>query len=145
MTRRYDLALVFLVTFLATFAVLVSGAVAQVAPSDFLPPGFGASPPFDLAAWWRTGTLAGPIAVALMLALALLRDRVAFLRRGRMRAWISLALSGLAVLLPAAAAGTLTYGGLIVALTGAGVALKPGDGEVKRQPVASGVVEVPHA
>ncbi len=112
----------------------------------------GASAPVTesgLAEWWQTGALAAPLA-ACAFAVLMLIDRVApaswrwvaWLRRGRTRAWASLAIANLSAMLPAVAAGTVTWGGLSIALLGGLLAVEPGS---KRPGEASGEIEAGEA
>ena len=93
--------------------------------------------PANMARWWRSGVLAGPLALGLygLLALGSLLSRtrwprLAFLRRGRVQSTISIA-GGLllASAVPLAVTGTLTMPGLFVAISTLGFSLPPGGGE----------------
>lgn len=89
-----------------------------------------------LAAWWQSGALAGPIALLAALVLVGLErlsctrwPGLAWLRRGRVRAGLSLSTGAVIGLLPAAVAGSVTWGGLSVALLAGVMAMRPGGGE----------------
>lgn len=92
----------------------------------------------DIATWWRTGALAAPVAAAVFALLVILErlsltrwPGLGWLRRGSTRSWISLAIGNLTVMLPAVATGTVTSGGVAVALLGGLIAFRPGGGERK--------------
>lgn len=116
----------------ATMAVLIATASAD--------PGLPVSDD-GLSSWWqRSGALAGPI-VGVVAVLLVVLERLsstrwpglAWLRRGSIRAYLSLATGATLGLLPAVADGTVTLGGLSVALLGGLVALRPGGGETKQE------------
>lgn len=93
-----------------------------------------------LARWWQDGRLACVAAFGIFIALKAIAPRVPWLRRGRYQAWIALGVSSVTCVLPAAATGSLTWGGLMLALcTGGGMALHAGGGERKDE--AAGEVE----
>lgn len=97
-----------------------------------------------LTHWWETGALAAPVTgLALVVLIGLERlsttrwRRLAWLRRGSVRAYLSMTIGAVTVLVPAIATGSVTWGGLSVALLGGLVAFRPGGGEAK--PAAEGV------
>lgn len=112
---------------LATLALLL--ATYALAAADT-----GGTPPPDATERWRaTGMLAGPVAIGAYALLRLLlvaghrRGRAfAFLRRPQMLAVLSTALAAVSVLLPAAAAGSLTWGGALVGVLTSGALALPG-------------------
>lgn len=152
MIRRSILSIVlpFLAAFLATMLALtlVTAAAqgdgadlsadlseAEPAPTPDKPPKGIAT---DLATWWRTGALAAPVAAlafGLLVGLEALGrsrwPRTAWLRRGKVQAWMALAIGNLSVMLPAIASGSVTSGGVSVALLGGLLAVRPGGGEQK--------------
>lgn len=99
-----------------------------------------------LAAWWQSGALAAPIAAVCFVVLVLLERLsctrlpwLAWLRLGRLRAGLSLSVAALVGLLPQMADGSVTWGGLSVALLAGLLALRPGGGE-KREADGEGPV-----
>ena len=79
--------------------------------------------------WYADGRLAGPVVLAVYVLLRVIiaasnarTARLAWLRAPGRLATVSSAVAALSVVLPAAAGGTLTWGGLVVAL-GTGSAL----------------------
>lgn len=91
-----------------------------------------------LAAWWQTGALAAPVAgLAFVLLIGLERlsltrwPGLGWLRRGSVRAYLSLSVGAVSCLLPAVADGSVTWGGFATALLGGFVAFRPGGGEPK--------------
>lgn len=131
---RFRIALVPMVaTFLlATFALLLTAHAGT---------GLDDAPVTEhgLAAWWRSGALAAPMA-AVTFGLLVVLERLsttrlpglAWLRRGSVRSYLSMAVGSLGLLLPTVADGSVTWGGLSVALLGGMVALRPGGGEAKQ-------------
>lgn len=81
--------------------------------------------------WWLDGRLASVVAFTLFVLLKFGSRYVPYLRRGRVQATISVAVASVAVVLPAAAQGTLTWGGLVLALCSGGYLMAPGGGEAK--------------
>lgn len=121
---------------LATLALLL--ATYALAAADDGGPTSPAGVGDDLAGWWRSGALASPIAIGvyalLSVCVVLSRTRwpgLAWLRRGRVQAWIALTIGGLTAILPVAIDGTLTVPGLLVALSAGALAVKPGGLEAK--------------
>ena len=121
---------------LATLALLL--ATYALAAADTGGPTSPAGVGDDLAGWWRSGALASPIAIGvyalLSVGVVLSRTRwpgLAWLRRGRVQAWIALTIGGLTAILPVAIDGTLTVPGLLVALSAGALAVKPGGLEAK--------------
>lgn len=91
-----------------------------------------------LAHWWQTGALAAPVAgLAFVLLIGLERlsltrwPGLGWLRRGSVRAYLSLSIGAVSCLLPAVADGSVTWGGFATALLGGFVAFRPGGGERK--------------
>lgn len=141
MTTRHRVALPF-VTGVITAVLILAAYYSAAWGAD------GAAAPVTesgLAEWWQTGALAAPLA-ACAFGLLMLIDRVAperwrwvaWLRRGRTRAWASLAIGNLSAMLPAIADGSVTWGGLSIALLGGLLAIEPGQ---KRRDEASGEIE----
>ena len=103
--------------------------------------------PGGIVAWWQDGRLAGPVAVAVYVLAwglgALGRTRVpwlSFLRWGRVRSLLALTTASVFVLLPSAASGSLTWGGLIGAAVAGTMVLPSGGHEtppVKTEDVPS--------
>lgn len=96
------------------------------------------------ARWWQTGALTMPITLAAFVLLVALerlsRTRwygLGWLRQGSVRAYLSISVGAVVGLLPQVADGSVTWGGLAVALSGGLIALRPGGGE-QRAPVAVG-------
>lgn len=133
--NRLPVALGLLAGFVVTFVAIQLAAADASAPVT----------ESGLAEWWQTGALAAPLA-ACAFALLMLIDRVApeswrwvaWLRRGRTRAWASLAIGNLSAMLPAIATGDVTWGGLSIALLGGLLAIEPGS---KRKDEASGEID----
>lgn len=91
-----------------------------------------------LAHWWQTGALAAPVAgLAFVLLIGLERlsltrwPGLGWLRRGSVRAYLSLSIGAVSCLLPAVADGSVTWGGFATALLGGFVAFRSGGGERK--------------
>lgn len=90
----------------------------------------------DLPRWWRSGALAGPIALAVygLLAAGRLLSRtrwpgLGWLRRGKVQGWISFASGAMTgTIIPLAVAGTLTGPGLLSAVAAISFALPAGGG-----------------
>lgn len=126
----------FIVFFAATFGLLIAArasastdAALSVAATS---PDIGAG----VARWWQIGALTAPIALLVFVALIGLErlsvtrwPRLGWLRRGSVRAYLSLSIAGMVGLLPAIADGSVTWGGFAVALLGGLIALRPGGGE----------------
>lgn len=134
MTRRAAIAyptVAFLLTLLLVLLAFYSAAWADSGPP---------SPVTEsgLSAWWNSGALAGPLTALVYVALLGLErlsvtriPGLGWLRRGSVRGYLSLAIPAVSVLLPNAVDGSLTMGGLSVALVGGLVAARPGGGERK--------------
>jgi hypothetical protein len=121
-------------TILATGLVFGALCAHAVAHADTGPPSLASES--GLAAWWQSGALAAPIAAACFALLVVLErlsctrwPALAWLRLGRLRAGLSLAVAALIGLLPQIADGSVTWGGLSVALLAGLMALRPGGGE----------------
>lgn len=131
-------ALVLLASLLGVLVMHVGIAAADTGPGA----------PIDDAWWSRSGALAGPL-VALAAVLLVVLERLSvtrwpglgWLRRGSVRAYLSIATGAVFGLLPAVANGTVTVSGLSVALLGGLVAMRPGGGERKGE--TSGEIEAP--
>lgn len=127
MSRRTVPVLVFFLL-AGTYAVAHAATVLDDAPVT----------EHGLAAWWRSGGLAAPIAAVTFGLLAVLErlsmtrlPRLAWLRRGSVRSYLSLAAGSLGLLLPTIADGSVTWGGFLVALLPGLMLAKPGGGEAK--------------
>jgi len=115
---------------LATLALLLATYALAAADSGGAP----AEDAVDVARWWRSGQLAGPIALALygILAIGVVLSRtrwpgIGWLRRGRVQATIAVVAANLsATVLPAAVAGTLTMPMLWSAIASLGLLAVPG-------------------
>jgi hypothetical protein len=121
-------------TILATGLVFGALCAHAVAHADTGPPSLASES--GLAAWWQSGALAAPIAAACFALLVVLErlsctrwPALAWLRLGRLRAGLSLSVAALIGLLPQIADGSVTWGGLSVALLAGLMALRPGGGE----------------
>jgi hypothetical protein len=131
---------------LLTFALCLAAALAGILAFEALihlptaaadtggPPSLASGS--GLAAWWQSGALAAPIAAACFALLVVLErlsctrwPALAWLRLGRLRAGLSLSVAALIGLLPQIADGSVTWGGLSVALLAGLMALRPGGGE----------------
>lgn len=139
--NRLSLALSFTAAFVATFALLAAAHAGVDGPPSL-------ASESGLAAWWQSGALAGPITglAAVMLVglerLSLTRwPGLGWLRRGSTRAYLSLATGAVIGLLPQAADGSVTMGGVSVALLGGLVAFRPGGGEPRPPRAASGEID----
>ena len=125
------------VFFAVTFALLLTAQASDGMPAPASESG--------LAAWWQTGALAAPVA-ALTFVLLVGLERLSlsrfpglgFLRRGRIRAALSLSTGAVVVLLPNIADGSVTWGGLSIAVLSGFMALRPGGGEKRDE--ASGEI-----
>ena len=134
--NRTSLALSLLAGIVSTFALL---AVANASDG---PPSLASES--GIAAWWQSGALAAPLTAVVCLLLWILERLSAtrwpglgWLRRGNTRAYLSMSVSAVAVLLPNTLDGSITMGGLCVALLGGLVAARPGGGERKAEEVPS--------
>lgn len=143
MTRRRRVALPFvsgaalgLLTLIAYYAGAHADALTGSAPPE-------AAAVDDVARWWRSGVLAGPIALAVygLLAVGVVLSRtrwpgLAWLRRGRVQATIAVVAANLsATILPSAIAGTLTMPMLFSAIATLGFLGLPGGMERKPEDV----------
>jgi hypothetical protein len=124
-------------TILATGLVFGALCAHAVAHADTGPPSLASES--GLAAWWQSGALAAPIAAACFALLVILErlsctrwPALAWLRLGRLRAGLSLSVAALIGLLPQIADGSVTWGGLSVALLAGLMALRPGGGEARQ-------------
>ena len=132
------LVLVFTVTLGLLFIVQAS--------ADTGPPSLASES--GLAAWWQSGALAGPI-VAVVAVLLVILERLSvtrwpglgWLRRGSVRAYLSISIGAVVGLLPQAADGSLSMGGVSVALLGGLVAFRPGGGEARPVTERAGEIE----
>ena len=101
-----------------------------------------------IAAWWQSGALAGPI-VAVVAVILVILERLSvtrwpglgWLRRGSVRAYLSISIGAVVGLLPQAADGSLSMGGVSVALLGGLVAFRPGGGEARPVTERAGEIE----
>lgn len=127
-----------------TLALLL--ATYAIAAADTGPPSLASES--GIAAWWQSGALAGPIvAVVAVILVGLERLSVTrwpglgWLRRGSMRAYLSITIGAVVGLLPQAADGSLSMGGVSVALLGGLVAFRPGGGEPRPVTERAGEIE----
>ncbi len=111
----------FLLWFLAPFLLILCGLVLVAHADTGIP---GPASVDSTVRWWQDGKLAGPVVLGvygllrLVVALSNGRNRrLAWLRKPDRLALVSSAVGALGVLLPAAAAHTLTWGGALLALT----------------------------
>lgn len=138
MTRAVRYSIPFLVAVLVAVIGLVLAYEMGAAQADTGGPPSLASES-GLAAWWQSGALAAPIAAACFVLLVVLErlsctrwPALAWLRLGRLRAGLSLSVAALIGLLPQIADGSVTWGGLSVALLAGLMALRPGGGEARQ-------------
>lgn len=136
MTARSARALHLLLPALVGAAVTLAMLVSVSASTD---PGLPVDGGGVSSWWWQSGALAAPIALVcfgVLIGLERLSTTrwpgLSWLRRGSVRAYLSLTIAALVGLLPQIADGSATWGGLSVAMMGGMVAFRPGGGETKQ-------------